>query len=167
MLFNKDPKKMIDDIISKTDKDGDGIKDHQEKIIKGKDVNPVVKKNVLKKIWTPIRETLSGENGLGKGLGLAKDLLKNIIPYGNIIDKATDIIGDQLKTKEDSKTMITLKHPKTTITGLLLLIASVLKLFFGVDSENWDFEHIAESAVMFLTGSGLIFTGDGSKPPSG
>ena len=58
--------------------------------------------------------------------------------------------------------MIKLKHPKTTIIGVLFIVAGAVKLLgIGVEPMHWDFAGIATTATQFLIGAGFIATADG------
>lgn len=105
--------------------------------------------------------TLAGQSTWGKIGAVAKNIIKDYLPAGPLLDRLTDRIGQELQPKTHS-TMLKSKDPKTTVTGIILIIAGIAS-FFGADSFDWDFASIAATLTPILTGAGLLAARDNRR----
>jgi len=130
---------------------------------------PGAPKKKFRDTW--LGRTLAGSTLTGKIAGIAKNILSNYVPAGPLLDRVTDRVGDSLKTqtetdhsalKNEGATMLKSKDPKTTLLGIVLIIAGAAQ-FFGIDSLHWDFATIATTLAPILSGAGLLVARDNKR----
>jgi len=113
--------------------------------------------------WKAVKATLAGETTVGIIGREVKNVVKRVIPFGEVIDATADRVGNLFKSKRTKNTIMqnTEKKPwyrSTTMNSILSFIALLAVQVFDIDIVAADLQAVvvaigmAVSAVVALYG---------------